>query len=426
VNTIKLAKSCTIRPDKTQAVVLGCLTYAASKLWNIANYERKNWDKDSGKPYPNWYDQKKRLKSHFWYKALPSQSAQEVLKVLNSSWQSFYTSKKNGSIENPRPPRYKHSNFNVKFLSNGFKILPGNKVKLTLPKQMKQHLKEKHSLELKYLFVDVPKHLQLQEVKTVEFKPLLSGKYELFFVVEIEDPELQEQNGQFMAIDIGVSNFLTCYLYDGSSYIFSGRQLLSINRYFDKTISYYQGIAWGQQRSQNKRFKATKQMELLYHKRRLQVKHLLHCMTRELINLARNRSVDTIVIGDITGIRKEADMGRKTNQKFHKLPYDIVINQIKYKAELAGINVINHITEEYTSQSCAFCTEMPLKENAVKSNRKHRGLYLCRDCGIVVNADVNGAINISKKYLEALNRVPVVVLGTPVVYRFNGTRFCCA
>ncbi len=426
MKTIKLARSCTIRPNEIQAIVLGCLTYAASKLWNVANYERKNWKKDSGEPYPNWYEQKKRLKTHFWYKALPSQSAQEVLKILNSAWQSFYTSKKSGHIENPRPPRYKQGHFNIKFLNNGFQILPGNKVRLSLPKQLKQHLQEEHSLELKYLFVDVPKHLQLQEVKTVELKLLANGKYELFFVTEIEDTEPQPQNGNFMACDIGIFNFLTCYLYNGLSVILSGRQLLSVNRYYDKTISYYQSIAWGQQGSQSKRFKATKQIALLYHKRRLQVKHILHCMSRELVNLAQDNNVDTIVIGELAGIRKEANLGRKTNQKFHRLPYEIVINQIKYKAKLAGINVVDNITEEYTSQSCAFCKDKPSAENAVKSNRKHRGLYLCRDCGTALNADVNGAINISKKYLETLDRVPVVVLGTPVVYRFNGSKFRCA
>ncbi len=426
MNAIKLARSFTMRPDNIQAIVLGCLTYAAAKLWNIANYERKSWCKDSGEPYPNWYEQKKRLKTHYWYKALPSQSAQEVLKVLNSAWQSFYTSKKSGLMENPRPPRYKHTNFNIKYLSGGFKILPGNKIRLTLPKQLKQHLQEEHNLELKFLFVDVPKHLQLQEVKTVEIKPLVGGKYELIFVMEVEAPELKTECGNFMACDIGIFNFLTCYLYNGISVIFSGRQLLSINRYYDKTISYYQGIAWGQQGSQNKKFIATRKMEFLYQKRRLQVKHLLHCMSRELVNFAQSNGIDTIVIGDLTGIRKEANLGRKTNQKFHKLPYDIVINQIKYKARLAGINVVDNITEEYTSQSCAACKQRPSKENAVKANRKHRGLYICRDCGTALNADVNGAINISKKYLETLNRVPVVVLGTPVVYRFNGNKFRCA
>ncbi|MHA1746489.1 MAG: zinc ribbon domain-containing protein [Promethearchaeota archaeon] len=32
-----------------------------------------------------------------------------------------------------------------------------------------------------------------------------------------------------------------------------------------------------------------------------------------------------------------------------------------------------------------------------KSNRKHRGLYVCQDCGTVLNADVNASNNILHK-----------------------------
>ncbi len=70
---------------------------------------------------------------------------------------------------------------------------------------------------------------------------------------------------------------------------------------------------------------------------------------------------------------------------------------------------------------------MPSKVNARKANRKHRGLYVCKDCGTVMNADVNGAINIAKKYLvtfcEGSQDRPVVDLGRPWMYRFNGSRF---
>lgn len=100
---MKLAKSCVINPASDVALVLGHLTYAARKLWNVANYERKTWTKESGVPYPNWFEQKKRLKEHFWYKNLPSQSAQDLLHTLNGSWESFFKLKKTGGIENPKP-----------------------------------------------------------------------------------------------------------------------------------------------------------------------------------------------------------------------------------------------------------------------------------------------------------------------------------
>ena len=60
---------------------------------------------------------------------------------------------------------------------------------------------------------------------------------------------------------------------------------------------------------------------------------------------------------------------------------------IKYKAQGYGIEVVM-VDEAYTSQTCSVCGTRD------KSDRKHRGLYVCKHCGAVLNADVNGARNI--------------------------------
>jgi transposase len=49
------------------------------------------------------------------------------------------------------------------------------------------------------------------------------------------------------------------------------------------------------------------------------------------------------------------------------------------------------VDESYTSQRCSRCGQVS------KSSRRYRGLYVCKDCGYVVNADINGAINIVAK-----------------------------
>jgi len=38
-----------------------------------------------------------------------------------------------------------------------------------------------------------------------------------------------------------------------------------------------------------------------------------------------------------------------------------------------------------------------------KSNRKHRGLYVCSECGLVLNADVNSSKNILQKGIPIVN-----------------------
>lgn len=411
------------KPNKETNIILSHLGLAARKLWNVANYEKRNWQKDGGSLFPDWYEQKKRLKDHFWYKNLPSQSAQEVLKVLQEAWASFFELKKSGGIDNPQPPRFKQTNFNVKFLNNGFRVKEKS-IRLSLPIKLKKYLHEKFGLTNKYVYIQIPPHIDIGVIKTVEIKPLSDHQYKIILAQEYSNVEVTKNSTKFMAIDIGIANALTCYDYQGKSHILSGRQWLSVERYFHKKIAHYQAISDAQSYAKGIiNTKKSKKVLQLYKKKKAQTFHILHCMTKKVIDLAIQQGVKTIVIGDITKIRENADLGNKNNQKFHMLPFRKIIQMITYKAEEAGISVDATITEEYTSQTCAFCKPNPSKEHAHKSNRKHRGLYHCKDCKVVVNADVNGAVNISKKYLKVLQAQSVVVLDTPTVYTFNGQQF---
>ncbi|MZT02632.1 IS200/IS605 family transposase [Blautia wexlerae] len=50
------------------------MCYAASKLWNVCNYERQHYKETGMEQYPDWYYQKKAHKEDLWYKQLPSQT----------------------------------------------------------------------------------------------------------------------------------------------------------------------------------------------------------------------------------------------------------------------------------------------------------------------------------------------------------------
>jgi putative transposase len=141
-----------------------------------------------------------------------------------------------------------------------------------------------------------------------------------------------------MAIDIGITNTLTCYDYRGQSHIISGRQWLSVERYFHKKIAYYQAISDAQQSAKGIQYpKKSKKVLQLYSKKKAQTFHILHCMIKKVIELAVAQGVKTIVIGDITGIREKAEFGKINNQKFHALPFQKLKQMIKYKAEEVGL-----------------------------------------------------------------------------------------
>lgn len=117
------------------------------------------------------------------------------------------------------------------------------------------------------------------------------------------------------------------------------------------------------------------------------------------------------MIGELNKGITNIDIGKQNNQKLHQMPYGKFLNALKYKAKERGIQIIQ-IDEAYTSQTCSNC------DTVDKTNRVHRGLYVCKTCGTVLNADVNGALNILKKVSpSSVNGVGVGVLTNPMRLR---------
>ena len=114
-----LSKKTSIKVSREYANLIGHMCYAASKLWNVCNYERQHYKETGMEQYPDWYYQKKAHKEDLWYKQLPSQTAQEVCKLLGKAWKSFYDLKRSGGIETPRPPRFKQESIPITYMQMG-------------------------------------------------------------------------------------------------------------------------------------------------------------------------------------------------------------------------------------------------------------------------------------------------------------------
>ena len=110
-------------------------------------------------------------------------------------------------------------------------------------------------------------------------------------------------------------------------------------------------------------------------------------MTRYITNYYVKNDIHTVVIGDIKGIRKERNVGRKTNQKLHSLPYARIYMQLEYKLKMKGICLIRQ-EESYSSQ-CPPQSEKVSHIYAEKRNWKKRGICI---------VDAVGAYNILRKY----------------------------
>jgi putative transposase len=124
---------------------------------------------------------------------------------------------------------------------------------------------------------------------------------------------------------------------------------------------------------------------------------------------------------EITKLWKQnINLGKKTNQAFCFVPTHLLLEKVKYKATIAGIDV-TFTEESYTSKASFYDRDsLPAYEKGVvhtfSGKRKHRGLYVSKD-GFAVNADVNGSMNIGRKVIpeffgigdRSIAAMPVVV-----------------
>lgn len=390
----------TRKTTKQLQIIFGHLTYSASKLWNVANYEV---DKN-GVPI---YELEHKLKDNFFARNLHSQSAQAVIQKLQVAW-------KNTFDKHTKRPRYrpKDGHFTVIWKANGLKIV-GKKLRLSLSKQTREYLKSAHEIESEYIWIELPKTLSLnfvkiQQVELVPYQAFGHVSYSLRIIYRetISDFKGQTQldKHKILAIDLGVSNFATCT--DGTtSFIIDGKILLSKLRLMNKKTAKLKAIL------DRQKLKTSKRLHKLYRYKQNYINDFVHKASKKIVNYCLENSIGVIVVGKLNHGIANIDIGKQNNQKLHQMPYGKFLQKLKYKSKAYGIQVIQ-IDEAYTSQTCSCCGTVD------KNNRVHRGLYVCSHCGTVLNADVNGALNILKKVSpNSSNGIGVGVLTSPVRLR---------
>ncbi|MEQ9486103.1 IS200/IS605 family accessory protein TnpB-related protein [Coleofasciculus sp. F4-SAH-05] len=137
------------------------------------------------------------------------------------------------------------------------------------------------------------------------------------------------------------------------------------------------------------------------------VENYLHNTSRLIVNRLKQQGIGTLVIGKNEGWKQKVNLGKRNNQTFVNIPHALLIDQLTYKCELAGIKVVI-IEESYTSITSAIDLESPCKQSKYTGRRVKRGLFKSSN-GRVINADINGSIQIIRKYLPEAFTVEGVV-----------------
>jgi putative transposase len=368
-----------LKPNFEQEKHLHNLCSIATKLYNTDNWQRRTSWEETGK-IPNAYTQDKTLKQNVWYKLLPSQTSQAVLFNLDENYKSWKSLRKTHKEANPPLFRKKEMLSPITFYQQ-FKLIGNNKIRISMSR--------KYSKEHNFKFIE----LEFDKWKDIKGLPKMcqiifkNGNWFAHIISEVETP-IADGKGKTKAIDLGIINMASCVNDDGKSKIYSGKQVLAIQHYFNSRIAKVQSKLTKQFPKRHH----SKTLDNLQRKKTRQINLAIHKITKGVIDDCLKEGVKTLVIGDIKDIRKDKNFGKVGNQKLHSWGFSKLTNQMEYKATLSGIRFVR-VGEEYTSQTCSLCGTISRK------NRKHRGLYVC-GCGRRINADINGATNILKKYLH--------------------------
>lgn len=366
-------------------------THLAKNLYNHANYLVRNEFTETSK-WLRYQDLDKILKEDLEfpdYRNMPSaQSAQQVLRLLDRNWKSFFNSIKDWSknkdkyLGRPKLPKYKPKD--------------GKEVLIVTNQQVRQIGGLLHFPKSFCGFTVKPRCVTLdnfEKINQVRIVPKgQSFCLEIVYSISVES-ELHSDNGRFMSIDLGLDNLATVVTNIGiNPIIVNGKGLKSTNQYYNKKKAHYQSVA---KQMNNQQY--TNRLYRLTQKRNLKVEDYLHKVSRYIVDFALENQINTIVIGNNKNWKQSSSLGKVTNQAFVSIPHQKLIDKICYKAELCGIQVV--LTEEsYTSGTSFLDNELPEKTYYNKKRRVHRGLFVSNK-GIKLNADVNAAYQIMKKVI---------------------------
>jgi putative transposase len=314
-------------------------------------------------------------------------------------------------------------------------------------------------------------------VKQVRVIPSKNGGYWVECVHVVDDPpEKPENNGRIMAIDLNLNRVVMMVTSDsvGSKPLgISGGPIKSVNQLYNKMISKLQEdrarhdprvavlqqkqdrckkagaeleklvktdpanprtdvlraemqaneISDAERQEWKRRTCYTKQMKAITKNRNNKVDAFFHRVSRFVIDEAMKLSISVIVIGHNKLQKQEINLGTRTNQNFVQMPVFKLIDKINYKADLAGITMVD-ISEEYTTQA-SFKDNDPIptldefKANPIqfsghRISRKKRNEYIDPKTnkkvveywksrmyetanGSIMHGDVNDAYNILRK-----------------------------
>lgn len=378
------------------------LCFLSKNLYNSTLYyvRQKYFDKQI---YVNYYEVNKVFvaENQVDYRALPAKVAKLVQKQVDHDFKTFFAllrKKSNGKYnKSVHIPKYAHK-------KKGRKMLHYERGALSFQKE--------GYIKLSKTNVYIKTQLDKSEVRYVEVVPR-NGYIKILVGYEKGCKPLRI-NQRYASIDLGVDNLAVVSSNVMKPFIVNGRPLKSINQYANKQIAYYQGLL------EEKKY-TSKRIDGIRLKRENKINDYMHKASTYIVNQLVSNEISLLVIGYNQEWKQDTKMGKRCNQNFVGIPFYKFVQMLKYKCELAGIKV--EIQEESYTSKCSFLDKEEIcRHKSYQGARVHRGLYRSKG-GVILNADLNGSMNILRKYLvskdvawESIWRDQVEVSSEPRLY----------
>ena len=382
-----------------QLTFLGKILYNATLFYQRASFFKKD--------FQNYYAVNRVFthKNQIDYRALPAKVSKQVQMLVDKSFKSYFAlvkKKTKGEYDSlVRIPRYLHK-------TKGRCTLPYPKDAL--------FLKEEGIVKFSKTGIKIKTKVGKERIQGARIVP--KGNH---FVIEIlykkPKKEIVSDTIQKIAfIDPGLNNLMTVTSNAFSPLLYSGKELKSLNQLANKKLAQVKSVL------SEKGLHSSLLLISIYNKRDRRIKDCLHKLSAHLVNQFVSHKIDTVIFGHNIGQKQDIKLGSVTNQNFVQIPFFQLISLLQYKCELQGIRFIT--TEESYTSKCSFLDlEEVAKQKEYLGKRVKRGLFQTKE-GVLINADVNGSLNIGRKYLMKLGLYTDTLHKELVLHMTNPKRIC--
>lgn len=380
-NTMLLVEKQIIRPSNPLYKELDHLCFLSKNLYNATLYTIRQHYFETNK-YQSFFTTVKNFtkENQVDFRALPANVSRYTVLLVDQNMRAFFALlKKKKANQYTKPVRL------PKYLDkiNGRQVVHYNKQFLGLKKDGFVKL-SKSDIEFK---TKVPK-------SSIQYLKLVPCGNHIKVLIGYYKTKKKTKNTQkrIASIDVGQNNLMTVTSNVFHPVIYNGKPVKSVNQFYNKIKAKEQSRLM----KQNNVYWSKKLGQLTLW-RENQINNYFHKVTHHFVNYCIANDIDTVIIGRNQQWKDNINLGKKVNQNFVSIPFGKLYDLLKYKLELNGINYIE--TEESYTSKCSFIDREEITHHdSYVGRRVKRGLFKSKE-GYKYNADINGSLNILRKYL---------------------------